>query len=804
MSDKKHAPAESATNNFKAATVEDYNSDDGEAVADTRQTASKTANFAAKRSSQSSGLGKSHEEKETPPKTAPPDAASDSGYSSHTNATAANADPSHAARTQRGAPSNPTANEAAASPVKRRPTVSRQRRESRPRSPARVSARPPSASRRVSQECNDPNCDQCPPRSSRRRESQTRAARPAPPPLATPFDYNYPAFPQGQPSPQHYAQPSPGLPQHPAFPQYGQPSTPSAGPLPQPRPRAESMARARPQSFHAGSMPPMYWMDGQYGAGYHGAPPTRMPYEQNPHAFPPLYQPLYQSQSGYPQMGMPPPNATFAPPSPAQPAPTSPLRDVPRLPVTQPATENYSARRQTVSMYGPPIITQDLPRAQGNASAAPSARRADVYRVPGAFESDGSSTSSGSESASESESEPEARSRFDRARDRREREDRKLMPPPQRRPSLKHSNTTSAVIPMRKSREPLRQRTSRDLPARTQSSRNSRDIAPAESPYYYHLSRSPSRRRRESRSDRIDRLDLRERLDKLEVEKLERMERLEQQERRAWERERERLDALERLERRDRQESHSSHSSRARRPSLANTTSSGRTKATSYSNSSGSGKVVIESRTGRRLSYVGHEKRNELERQRNNAEAYMERARGGQMPEVTIEDTIRAAKALNLNERITDRDGYAERPALMPKPHNVRENASVISSGSKSSNRSHRSRHSVTLSTHDEARSTVTSRTDNGGGIKITTGGTTIEFSGDMDGKTISFRPQDDGHTEVVVGDGRRLARERRYRDGGSSVGRSRVGSQSRDRGRSRRESRARPVVIGEEYEAAI
>ncbi|KAJ9625096.1 hypothetical protein H2203_005051 [Taxawa tesnikishii (nom. ined.)] len=761
MSDKKHAPAESATNNFKAATVEDYNSDDGEAVADTRQTASKTANFAAKRSSQSSGLGKSHEEKETPPKTAPPDAASDSGYSSHTNATAANADPSHAARTQRGAPSNPTANEAAASPVKRRPTRQGEYRKN-VTTPIATSApaiiAPTGESNKGCQTSATATGNsvrlQLSSIPSRATLSPTLCPAIAGPAAAPCFPSIWPAF-------NALCRTTP--------------STETTG-----RVDGESKAAELPCWKYAA-----YVLDGwAVWCGLSRSTADKDALRAESACIPPLYQPLYQSQSGYPQMGMPPPNATFAPPSPAQPAPTSPLRDVPRLPVTQPATENYSARRQTVSMYGPPIITQDLPRAQGNASAAPSARRADVYRVPGAFESDGSSTSSGSESASESESEPEARSRFDRARDRREREDRKLMPPPQRRPSLKHSNTTSAVIPMRKSREPLRQRTSRDLPARTQSSRNSRDIAPAESP--------------------IDRLDLRERLDKLEVEKLERMERLEQQERRAWERERERLDALERLERRDRQESHSSHSSRARRPSLANTTSSGRTKATSYSNSSGSGKVVIESRTGRRLSYVGHEKRNELERQRNNAEAYMERARGGQMPEVTIEDTIRAAKALNLNERITDRDGYAERPALMPKPHNVRENASVISSGSKSSNRSHRSRHSVTLSTHDEARSTVTSRTDNGGGIKITTGGTTIEFSGDMDGKTISFRPQDDGHTEVVVGDGRRLARERRYRDGGSSVGRSRVGSQSRDRGRSRRESRARPVVIGEEYEAAI
>ncbi|KAK8219734.1 hypothetical protein M8818_000708 [Zalaria obscura] len=698
------------------AAVEDYNSDDGEAVPYTKQTAAKVANVAARRVSQQTASRKSRESTTRP---VPRDAASDSGYSSHTNATVASGESGiQSARTVRE--EDVRREEAIRQPLERRPTLTQSRRESRARSPAKEGSRPASRSRRVSLECKDPNCPDC--QKLRRRESSSR--RPLPSPLDRPQEYTFsqPAYPSYA-----YPQVSPVLQSPPTF--------PPRAPLPTPaqfanaRPRAYTTSRGRPQSYHAGVNPAVYW-----SSGYAGLPPgyglPQSAAQPEPWAFAHPYQQPAPYQYASSNTGVAPSNTgAYGPVSPTLSSPTSPTSPGGRPLIIPQASETYSARRPNQA-YGRPIVTQNLPRSTSytySPATQPPARRDENrqrYSVPGAYES-----------AYDTDSEDDRVRRHDRDRDR------DLMPPPldppSHRPSLKHHSTTSAVLPLRRSKDslPIRTLSTREIP-RLDTSNDTK--------YVYDRDRDGDRNRSRSSRDRR------------------------------------------------------TSSSRPRRPSLATTsTNSTRTNPTSYTTSSSGGradsKIIVEPSSGRarRASYLAGDQRTALERQKERIEAYQERMGGGTSTTTDSAEALRRAKAAEL-PALTHRGGGGGGGGSKEGSGSVSGTAISSSSGGSHghghsrASRSHRSRHSVALSTHDEA--SRISRTDSG--IRIEHQGTNIHLVGDLEGRRIQVRPHEDGvGTEIVVG-GHRGERERTYVvRSRSRAGRTRSRTESQV-GERRRESR--------------
>ncbi len=162
----------------------------------------------------------------------------------------------------------------------------------------------------------------------------------------------------------------------------------------------------------------------------------------------------------------------------------------------------------------------------------------------------------------------------------------------------------------------------------------------------------------------------------------------------------------------------SKESSRSRRPSLASASSS--RKSTSYANASGSAKISVESASRRRASYYGHERRNDLERRQRDAEEYQD---------TITKTTPLTAEALRAARRGSNRSGS--------DAGNSRTGSSKESSGIKT-----RSGSEVV---HSEADN-FTMRFSTAAGVKL-------DFSGDMEGRTISLKPADDGgHAELTVG----------------------------------------------------
>ncbi|TKA78754.1 hypothetical protein B0A49_04705 [Cryomyces minteri] len=618
----------------KAATVEDcVDSDGSETLPDT----CKVANVAAKRKSQSSGLGKPAD------RPGPPDAASDSGYSSHTQATARNVG---TLKAQEKKPVlAPLRVDTTASPARRRSTLVDERKPSSARSPKKALASvqfPAVIGTTAGKEDAEPHW--------------------------------------------YYSQPSPGTPQYsPGYAVSVSTTAPAVA-----RPRTLSANRARPQSYHAGVTPSQgYWY------------PTQNPYAMAPAYGPPLSMSAYANSPVHPQtypcLGATPPNATFFPPNLQGPtsSPISAYEHSARPPLPRPQTENYSARSRPVSMYGPPLISQIRPPPQlqpSYSSSQPLARRRSVNppkrQMPGGWSSSSSSSSTGSESGSE-----------EGYRD----DDRAMMPPPRtlpaRRPSTRHSISSSSRQPAsHSSRDPLRSDTGRET-SRLDSNRN-------------HLP-----------SDHFDS---------------------------------------------DRTIRETRRASSSRRPNLANTgTSSDKTKSTSYSNSSGSARIQVESRSGRRMSYMGHEKRLELEaqqrRRKDEAERYQDEVRGVPTPQITAE-TLRAQ---------AKRGSAPSDISISAASHHSRSSRVSLSSGSKG----------VGPSKNAEG---FTIKLDASAGINL-------EFDGDMDGRTISLRPQQDGSgmAELVIGSSNRdRDRETRYLKGGSARSGASGGGAAR---LSRRDSSAVP-----------
>lgn len=183
----------------------------------------------------------------------------------------------------------------------------------------------------------------------------------------------------------------------------------------------------------------------------------------------------------------------------------------------------------------------------------------------------------------------------------------------------------------------------------------------------------------------------------------------------------------------------SSYSSRSRRPSLATTNSSGRTKATTVSNNSYDYPryvVVEDSQHGRRREYLSAEAQNELIR----------RYKSQRMQERDLEDEIEA---------------YQQRvggPSNNLTADNVRQaSRTQAGAGSRVSRKS---------STHSSTKSQTE-------GIKIQSGDTVLHVYG---GAKVEMRSGEDGESFVIVNPNVQRSKDSAYssRSSGSRQGRSR------------------------------
>ena len=393
-----------------AATCEDYNSDDGEVVNGTSFQANVAgqANVAAKRS-HSSILGNGK-----PVEVVVPDAASDSGYSSHTTATMSSAD---SAQSQKSSSASMIANLPPAPSPKRRPAaLVDHRRISSQSSPRKPLAKSASVSRRSREreesECTVPNC-QC-------GKSQNRRP-PTLSPLDSGLELNFSPFDQRSDRPT-YTPPSPMSARQP--PPYIQGSA-VIQPAVSARRRSSSSSRARPVSYHAGVTPDTnYWASGMQFPVEHGPPPSMSAHFNQP-------MPSQLMQPFSPMGATPPTGQGFYPPGHSLQTPLPYDTQHPHL--QQRTSSQYNTRRPTSTYVGRPLISYDQQTQQNSlvsARAAPSARYNDEP------------TQSTFDSSSSSDFDDD---------DYDDDTDRALMPPPpkskpapERRPSIRHANTANA------------------------------------------------------------------------------------------------------------------------------------------------------------------------------------------------------------------------------------------------------------------------------------------------------------------------------------------------------------------------
>ena len=424
----------------------------------------------------------------------------------------------------------------------------------------------------------------------------------------------------------------------------------------QPRPQVGSTARSRPVSIHG------YPMPSATPTAQHGPPPSPSAY----HNYLAAYYQQYQTQPQYQQqplayLSSTPPMQTL----PAYPA-TSPLANSPGSPnyVAAPALQRnysaYSARQPNPDVAGLSLdMSNVIMSAQQPASARPySARQPSASYMPGAYPNDmaaDSDSESDSESASEDSSPDFSEDERDRerARKRDSKRDSRLMPPPPARRPSMPARKTAPVV----------------VPIH--SSRHQAQRAP----------RSDTGVDYPSSSDQFD------------------------------------SDRTARaIVGRARTES-TFHSSHSRRPSVSTSASSAKTRATTVSSGSGSRKVIIEDKNGRRRTaylpqeqlddiarFYERQRREEQERQER-IEAYQQQVRGPQVPELTAD--------------------------------NIRKVASKRSSGSHVSQRSHKS---------------SSSKASKSEGIKIQAGDTVLHVYGEA---SVEMRPGEDGGPAILkIGSG--------------------------------------------------
>jgi hypothetical protein len=416
-----------ATGPQRQPYVEDY-------FSDTERKASPTANSSTKRS-----------HPDLKPDAAPPlekmhpniDLKSDSGYSSFTAASKSSADTAPSTKAARSPPAAPAtaAPMPAQSPASkaRRPTLVEQRQagseSARPR-PTRAPSmssknRPPGQQRRPTittqdEGCTEPGCTTCGP-------NAVKPSRPRRPTLSS------------LPSDQRSNRSAPDTYYSPPSPAYArQPNSYQQGPaIVQPAQsnhrRMSSSARQRPLTF-AGEPPASYWVPGM------PAPYTSPPQDQRG---PPPSMSAYQNYSHIPAYMAPPaPPLNYYPP---------PQADLQRPPLANRQSSTYTTRSQP-----PAVVTQDNSyKDPGKFSArygqppTPSEYQMKASRQPKQLQLQYGDEEFESDSASGDEYAYEDR----QARDRDARAALALMPPPkikqrdksQRRPQLPHANTTQVV-----------------------------------------------------------------------------------------------------------------------------------------------------------------------------------------------------------------------------------------------------------------------------------------------------------------------------------------------------------------------
>jgi len=422
-------------------TVEDYDSEENNVASGTRRDAGKQPSSTK---SMPPHFHKVHR-----------DAASDSGYSSHTSNTVSST--SHSQPASNFRPPPPPSNQHVA-PSHSKPPMTRtdsQRHQSRPSRSASMS-KPPSPC--TDRHCDDPGC------ASKRNVGRGHAL---------------PLRPQSQHAPQHpqttqypvqdtapYSQPS----NYPYVPvPHGQ-QGPGYSQQPQPRPHASSISRSRPTSWAAGPgvpIPSQYGMTPQ--GNYNGQHPGLQP---SPSAYNRSYLAHYQSASGD-WSAMPPQMASGSPRDPSGlymqsqgiPVPPNGQAYRPGMP------HAYSARQAIPTVSSRDALTPSAEHARPIQPVPSARRRSDM---PGSFPGETLNLESSSGSSSESsDSEEEESYRYERKQHRREKElgrtrraledredrDRRMMPPPatltrERRPTLTHTHTTPADTRRTHSRGP--------------------------------------------------------------------------------------------------------------------------------------------------------------------------------------------------------------------------------------------------------------------------------------------------------------------------------------------------------------
>jgi hypothetical protein len=423
-------------------TCEDHWSDDEHQPAPPEALRrSPAANVAAKRSYHSD-LGT---EKPAMEKVVNIDLQSDSGYSSHTAATmSSSADSAVSAKTSSASTASTAPSSAASYPpsspvtARRRPTLDpgdrKSSSQSSPRKPLQrtgsVASKRPSISRKAppppppsqpqSEDCTNPNCTDCVPNAR-----SSRGRRPQPSALDSALDISYPPFDQrsqrSDPATSYTSPPSPTYSRQPT------PYTQGAALIqPAQTRRRPSSAAPRPMSYCEGTS---YWPAGmptpyQNPAQDHGPPPAMSAHFN-------MHHPQQMAPYG---MGAMQTNYYSQAQSMAQ---TSPPYEQQRPSLSARGSANsnsYQTRRQSGFMPTT-LVTQDR-----NEQPMPSARFHDAPRS--GRQERFPPTHSDSESSGYSSSEGEEQHPI--------RNDRALMPPPkikrskdkERRPSLRHANTT--------------------------------------------------------------------------------------------------------------------------------------------------------------------------------------------------------------------------------------------------------------------------------------------------------------------------------------------------------------------------
>lgn len=410
--------------------VEDFDSDENDAKPGTKREALKRSDAPPK------SLGHAQKLRNR-------DAASDSGYSSHTSNTVASSSSS-----QPPSANLPTSQNTQQSAITRslKPSVDLGDQQR----PSRLS-RSTSVSR--SDACSDPNCGN--PECASSRSTQRQFVLPNRPQSHRSNTLQYPV--QDPAASARYAQPAPYQYAQPVAPQ----QMPNYPPQPEPRARTSSTSRSRPVSWTPGNYnyPPNYpygsvQPQGTYGTPHHGPPPAQSACH---HQYMAQY-PTMNWQANMAQLNSGSPRDSYGSYLP-QSSGNAMLSSSPNAAYPPSLPQTYSARQgnpatSNQEVTGPSAPTKQL--SQSNFSA----RRSSM--MPGSFPDDSFLQDPGSAS-SESESDAEYDDRYhderrDRERERARREleaKRAMPPPPARRPSMRHSRTTPTEA-RHHSREPVR------------------------------------------------------------------------------------------------------------------------------------------------------------------------------------------------------------------------------------------------------------------------------------------------------------------------------------------------------------